>query len=154
MTGLSIPTPEEFMRVIKFCALTVLVGLVGVACQSAPEDAATNAPGGEAVAASASADNANAAANSANATAAAEPTAEAPAADQRQGPDRPQPNAPRAEGDELAALLASSGYLLLDVRRPDELEERGTVDGYLNIPIEELADRLEEVPRDRPILTA
>ena len=36
----------------------------------------------------------------------------------------------------------------------DELEERGTVEGYLNIPIEELADRLEEVPRDRPILTA
>lgn len=130
------------MRVIKFCALVVLVGLVGVACQSAPEDAATNVAAGEAAAA-------NAAADTANATAAA-----GPAADQRQRPDRPQPNAPRAEGDMLAELLASGDFLLLDVRRPDELEERGTVEGYLNIPVEELADRLEEVPRDRPILTA
>lgn len=68
--------------------------------------------------------------------------------------DRPAPQAPRAAGDRLADLLASDDYLLLDVRRPDELEERGTVEGYLNIPIEELADRLDEVPRDRPILTA
>lgn len=130
------------MRVIKFCALLVLVALVGVACQSAPEDAATNVAAGEAAAA-------NAAADTANATAAA-----GPAADERQRPDRPQPNAPRAEGDMLAELLASGDFLLLDVRRPDELEERGTVEGYLNIPVEELADRLEEVPRDRPILTA
>ena len=129
------------MRVIKFCALAVLVGLAGLACQSAPEDAG-NAAGGEALAA-------NAAADTANATAAAEP-----ATDQRQRPERPQPNAPRAEGDMLAELLAGGDYLLLDVRRPEELEERGTVEGYLNIPIEELADRLDEVPRDRAILTA
>lgn len=128
------------MRVITLCALFVLVGLVGVACQSAPEDAATNAPAGEAVAA--------------DATAAAKPAAEAPSTDQPLRPERPQPNAPRAEGDGLVELLASGDFLLLDVRRPEELEERGTVEGYLNIPIEELADRLEEVPRDRPILTA
>ena len=67
---------------------------------------------------------------------------------------RPEPEAPRAEGDELAELLGSGDYLLLDVRRPEELEEHGTVEGYLNIPIEELADRLDEVPRDRPVLTA
>ena len=138
------------MRVIKLCALAVLVGLVGLACQSAPEDAG-NAAGGEALAANATAAtdtaNATAAADTANATATAEPTA-----DQR--PERPQPNAPRAEGDMLAELLAGGDYLLLDVRRPEELEERGTVEGYLNIPIEELADRLDEVPRDRAILTA
>jgi len=155
MTGLPIPTQEEFMRVIKLCALAVLVGLVGLACQSAPEDAG-NAAGGEALAANATAAtntaNATAAADTANATAAAEPAAEASTADQR--PERPQPNAPRAEGDMLAELLAGGDYLLLDVRRPEELEERGTVEGYLNIPIEELADRLDEVPRDRAILTA
>ncbi|HJO30116.1 MAG TPA: hypothetical protein QGG30_06490 [Acidobacteriota bacterium] len=43
---------------------------------------------------------------------------------------------------------------LLDVRRPSELEEFGMVAGYTNIPIDELADRLNELPRDRPILTA
>ncbi len=147
------------MRVIKFCALAVLVGLVGLACQSAPEGAG-NAAAGETPAANATAaadtanatavaNTANAAAETANATVAAEP-----AADQRQRPERPQPNAPRAEGDMLAELLAGGDYLLLDVRRPEELEERGTVEGYLNIPIEELADRLDEVPRDRAILTA
>ncbi len=134
------------MRVIKLCALAVLVGLVGVACQSAPEDA-TNVPGGEALAA-------NAAAGTANVTGAAESAAAAPSTDQEQRRERPQPNAPRADGDLLAQLLVSGDFLLLDVRRPEELEERGTVEGYLNIPIEELADRLEEVPRDRPILTA
>lgn len=140
------------MRVIKLCALAVLVGLVGLACQSAPEDAG-NAAAGETPAANATAAtdtaNATAAADTANVTATAEP-----AADQRQRPERPQPNAPRAEGDMLAELLAGGDYLLLDVRRPEELEERGTVEGYLNIPIEELADRLDEVPRDRAILTA
>ena len=30
MTGLPIPTQEEFMRVIKFCALAVLIGVDGL----------------------------------------------------------------------------------------------------------------------------
>ena len=48
------------------------------------------------------------------------------------------------------------GLSALEVAGPHALAivERGTVEGYLNIPIEELADRLEEVPRDRAILTA
>ncbi len=126
------------MRAIKFCALVGVVALVAVACQSAPEDA-VNAPANEAVATSA-------------------PDANAPAtevaAEQPERRERQQPEAPRAEGDRLAELLASDDFLLLDVRRPDEIERLGTVEGYLNIPIEELANRLEEVPRDRPILTA
>ena len=67
---------------------------------------------------------------------------------------RPEPKAPKAEGARLAELIASEEYLVLDVRRPDEIEEHGTIEGYLNIPIDELADRLGEVPRDRPVLTA
>ncbi len=126
------------MRAIKFCALVGVVAFVAVACQSAPEDA-VNAPANEAVAVSAPEANA--------------PAAEA-VADQAQRRERAVPEAPRAEGDRLAELLASDDFLLLDVRRPDEIERLGTVEGYLNIPIEELADRLEEVPRDRPILTA
>ena len=127
------------MKAIKFFALAGLVALVAVACQSVPEETA-NAPAEEAVAANAAP----------NADAADAPVADAPA----EQPERRAPEAPRAEGDRLAELLASDDYLLLDVRRPDELERLGTVEGYLNIPIEELADRLEEVPRDRPILTA
>lgn len=137
------------MRTIKLCALVGVVALVAVACQSAPEDVA-NAPANEAVAGNAAT---SATADAANVPAAAAPVADA-STEQPQRRERPQPEAPRAEGDGLAELLASGDFLLLDVRRPEELEEFGTVEGYLNIPIEELADRLEEVPRDRPILTA
>ncbi len=137
------------MRAFKFCAVVGVVAVVAVACQSVPEDA-VNAPANEAVAGNAAA---GATADAANAPEANAPAAEA-VADQAQRRERPVPEAPRAEGDQLAELLASGDFLLLDVRRPDEIERLGTVEGYLNIPIEELADRLEEVPRDRPILTA
>ncbi len=137
------------MRAIKLCALVGVVAVVAVACQSAPEDA-VNAPANEAVAGNAAA---GATADAASAPEANAPAAEA-VADQAERRERPQPEAPRAEDERLAELLASDDYLLLDVRRPDEIERLGTVEGYLNIPIEELADRLEEVPRDRPILTA
>ena len=62
--------------------------------------------------------------------------------------------APQLESAELAAALADEGIFLLDVREPSELEELGTVEGYVNIPIDQLADRLDELPRDKPILTA
>ncbi len=138
------------MRAFKFCALVGVVAVVAVACQSVPEDA-VNAPANEAVAANAAA---GATADAASAPEANAPAAEAVADQAQRGDNRPVPEAPRAEGDQLAELLASGDFLLLDVRRPDEIERLGTVEGYLNIPIEELADRLEEVPRDRPILTA
>ena len=35
-----------------------------------------------------------------------------------------------------------------------EGQELGTVEGYVNIPIDQLADRLDELPRDQRILTA
>ena len=62
--------------------------------------------------------------------------------------------APRITGDQLAEVLANTDVFLLDVRRPEELQQLGTVEGYTSIPIEELGDRLDELPRDRPILTA
>ena len=62
--------------------------------------------------------------------------------------------AAQLEGTELAAALADEGIFLLDVREPSELEELGTVEGYVNIPIDQLADRLDELPRDKRILTA
>ena len=62
--------------------------------------------------------------------------------------------APQLEGAELAAMLEDEDIFLLDVREPSELEELGTVEGYVNIPIDELADRLDEIPKDKRILTA
>ncbi len=63
------------------------------------------------------------------------------------------PEAPRAEGQEIADILADENVFLLDVRRPEELPEQGAIEGYTLIPIDQLADRLDEVPKDRPILT-
>lgn len=43
---------------------------------------------------------------------------------------------------------------LLDVREPAELRgELGAIEGALNVPLGQLRARLEEVPRDRPVIT-
>jgi NADPH-dependent 2,4-dienoyl-CoA reductase/sulfur reductase-like enzyme/rhodanese-related sulfurtransferase len=44
------------------------------------------------------------------------------------------------------------GELLLDVRDPDELAEHGKLPGAVNIPLGELRDRMNELPRDRTIV--
>lgn len=49
-------------------------------------------------------------------------------------------------------LAAGEDIFLLDVRNPDEIEEHGAIEGYVNIPIDELEGRLAEVPRDKPIV--
>lgn len=63
-------------------------------------------------------------------------------------------NVPRIVAEEIGKALSEADVFLLDVRRPSELEELGTVEGYTNIPLDELEDRLDELPRNRPILTA
>jgi rhodanese-related sulfurtransferase len=42
---------------------------------------------------------------------------------------------------------------LLDVRDPDELVDHGQLSGAVNIPLSELRDRLDELPRNRRIIT-
>ena len=42
---------------------------------------------------------------------------------------------------------------LLDVRRPEELAEHGAIEGYVNIPIDELETRLSEIPKDKKVVT-
>ena len=44
--------------------------------------------------------------------------------------------------------------LILDNDEPWELEESGTREGYINIPLRELEKRLGELPKDKAILTA
>jgi rhodanese-related sulfurtransferase len=57
--------------------------------------------------------------------------------------------------EEVKALAGGGGnYFILDVREPKELEELGTLPGYVNIPIGELEQRLAEVPKDMLVVTA
>jgi len=40
----------------------------------------------------------------------------------------------RIEAQDIDRVLAESDALLLDVRDPEEIEELGTIEGYVNIP--------------------
>ncbi len=57
----------------------------------------------------------------------------------------------RQVGWREVATLAKRGALFLDVRTPDEFD-LGHIEGAVNIPNTELRTRLDEVPRDRPIV--
>jgi Rhodanese-like domain len=60
----------------------------------------------------------------------------------------------RVKPDDIDALLADGKVVFLDVREPWELEENGTIEGYVNIPLGQLEKRLAELPKDKAILTA
>lgn len=60
----------------------------------------------------------------------------------------------RVQASELDARLADANVVLLDVREGWELEKFGTREGYLHIPLAELEDRLDELPKEKTILTA
>jgi NADPH-dependent 2,4-dienoyl-CoA reductase/sulfur reductase-like enzyme/rhodanese-related sulfurtransferase len=46
-----------------------------------------------------------------------------------------------------------NGEFLLDVRDPDEVSAFGKLDNSVNIPLSQLRDRIDEIPRDRHIVT-
>ena len=57
--------------------------------------------------------------------------------------------------DELKQYLEKKDKIFfLDVREPKELEELGTIKGYVNIPLGQLESRLAELPKDKLIVTA
>ena len=60
----------------------------------------------------------------------------------------------RVKGEDIDKVLAKANVVLLDVREPWELEKYGTRNGYINIPISQLEKRLNELPKDKTILTA
>lgn len=62
--------------------------------------------------------------------------------------------APQLSPAELAELHESGGITFLDVRSSEEIRELGTLAGHLHIPIDELEDRLAEIPIDHPVVTA
>ena len=65
-----------------------------------------------------------------------------------------QPQAPKMASDEVMALLEKGEVFFLDVREPNELEELGTLEGYVNIPLGQIEKRLKEIPKDKAIITA
>ncbi len=60
----------------------------------------------------------------------------------------------RVSAADIDAKLADGDVVFLDVREPDEIEDLGTREGYINIPLLELEDRLDELDKDAAILTA
>jgi rhodanese-related sulfurtransferase len=56
--------------------------------------------------------------------------------------------------EELEKFLAEEkNVFLLDVREPKELEQYGSVKGYINIPLSQVENRLNEIPKDKTIVT-
>jgi rhodanese-related sulfurtransferase len=57
--------------------------------------------------------------------------------------------------EELKKLVDSKQkFFFLDVREAQELEQLGTLKGYVHIPLGEVEKRLKEVPQDQPIVIA
>lgn len=56
-----------------------------------------------------------------------------------------------SSGDQRARGLVKSGATLLDVRTPQE-HACGTLQGSVNIPVQELAQRLGEVDKSKPVV--
>jgi predicted sulfurtransferase len=65
-----------------------------------------------------------------------------------------QPKAQKMASDDVLALLEKGDVFFLDVREPKELEELGTFEGYVNIPVGQLEKRLSEIPKNKAIITA
>jgi hypothetical protein len=67
---------------------------------------------------------------------------------------KPMSEDKRVKTEEIDSVMQDGKVFFLDVREPKELEEFGTYEGYVNIPMSQLESRLGELPKDRPILTA
>lgn len=59
----------------------------------------------------------------------------------------------RLSPNEIKQLMQEKVFLL-DVRPAEEIAADGTLKGYVNIPLNQLEDRLDEIPKDRRIITA
>ena len=85
-----------------------------------------------------------------------EVSAQQPEREIRRPENLPEPVGPemRVDVEDVDEMLAEANVVLLDVRESWELEEYGTRLGYINIPLGELESRLDELPKDKTILTA
>jgi hypothetical protein len=60
----------------------------------------------------------------------------------------------RVKAEDIDSVMHDGKVFFLDVREPKEIQEFGSYEGYVNIPMSQLESRLGELPKDRPILTA
>lgn len=67
---------------------------------------------------------------------------------------KPENKTKTLSADELKELLEKKQVFFLDVREPKELEELGTIKGYVNIPLGQIESRISEIPKDKLIVTA
>jgi len=49
-------------------------------------------------------------------------------------------------------LQSKSKPLVVDVRKTSEIEESGAIPGAVHIPVERLAERIEDLPKDREVV--
>lgn len=73
---------------------------------------------------------------------------------QTPAPAPARPQAPKMDSDDVFALVEKGEVFFLDVREPQELEELGTFEGYVNIPLGQIEKRLAEIPKTKAIITA
>ena len=73
--------------------------------------------------------------------------AEAPAGDAA----LPKPGRIKPKQYQSAFVQADTPHLLVDVRTPQEFES-GYIEGAVNIPLQELAQRAGELPQDQPVV--
>jgi rhodanese-related sulfurtransferase len=69
-------------------------------------------------------------------------------------PAPPLDESKRVKPEDIRAILAKGDVVLLDVREAKELEELGTIEGAIHIPLGQLEARAGELPKDKTILTA
>ena len=55
--------------------------------------------------------------------------------------------------DQIESVRQEKRPFLLDVRNTDEIHNLGTLEEAYNIPLDQLEARLDELPKDRLILT-
>lgn len=66
---------------------------------------------------------------------------------------RPDEPAPISAAELMPRLQAGSAPFLLDVREPEELQgPLGALPGVKNIPLGQISERVEEIPRDREVV--
>lgn len=81
-----------------------------------------------------------------------QPAAAAPAAEAQAVAQAPaKVNTKIAPADYRAQFGANADHLLLDVRTPEEFNS-GHIAGAVNISVDQLAQRLSEVPQDKPVV--
>lgn len=57
--------------------------------------------------------------------------------------------------EELKQMIdGKQKFFFLDVREPKELEETGTIKGYVNIPLGQLEARVNEIPKGVAVVSA